>query len=126
LSALADTSILVDYLRGVEAARLLLTRALESGDVVSASWLTRIELAIGVRRDERRRTNALVAALRWLPLDAKIAADAESLAHRYAAAHSGIDAVDYCVAATARAHGLELWTVNVRHFPMFPRLRAPW
>jgi predicted nucleic acid-binding protein len=40
--------------------------------------------------------------------------------------HWGIDAVDYCVAAAALVHGMELWTHNVRHFPMFDGLRAPW
>jgi predicted nucleic acid-binding protein len=126
LSALADTSVLVDYLRGVEPARALLRSAFERGEPVSASVLSRIELSIGMRRPERRRTEALVAALRWLTVDTAIAGDADALARRYAASHPGIDAVDYCVAATARVHELELWTLNVRHFPMFPRLRAPW
>jgi predicted nucleic acid-binding protein len=126
LSALADTSVLVDYLRGVDRARRVLRGALERGEVVSASWLTRIELSIGLRRDERRRTDALIAALRWLPVDATISEEADSLARRYAARHSEIDAVDYCTAATARLHNLDLWTLNVRHFPMFPKLKAPW
>jgi predicted nucleic acid-binding protein len=34
--------------------------------------------------------------------------------------------VDYCVAASALVNGMELWTLNVRHFPMFQRLRPPW
>lgn len=126
MSALADTSILVDYLRGAEAARRLLRTALERGEVVSASLLTRVELSIGMRRSERRRTDALVAALRWLPVDAAVADEADALARRYGPSHSGIDAVDYCVAASARVHDLELWTLNVRHFPMFPKLEAPW
>lgn len=123
---LADTSVLVDYLRGVEEARRLLRGAFERGEVVSASWLTRIELSIGMRREERRRTDALVAALRWLAVDMAVADDADALARRYAPSHSGIDAVDFCIAASARVHDLELWTLNVRHFPMFPTLKAPW
>lgn len=126
MSALADTSILVDYLRGVEAARRLLRTALERGEVVSASLLTRVELSIGMRRSERRRTDAIVAALRWLPVDAAVADEADALARRYGPSHSGIDAVDYCVAASARVHDLELWTLNVRRFPMFPTLETPW
>ncbi|MEX2393903.1 MAG: type II toxin-antitoxin system VapC family toxin [Actinomycetota bacterium] len=126
MSALVDTSVLVDYLRGIEQARALLVGALERGEAVSASWLTRIELAIGTRRNERRRTDALIAAIRWLMVDPTIADEAEALAKRFARSHSGIDAVDYCIAATARVHKLELWTLNVRHFPMFPKLAAPW
>lgn len=127
MSGLADTSVLVDYLRGVEAARDLLTTAFDHRQVVVAgSALTRIELAVGVRPHERRRTEALVAAIRWLAVNDAVVEDAESLAHHYGPAHSGIDAVDYCVAATARVHELQLWTLNVRHFPMFPGLQAPW
>jgi predicted nucleic acid-binding protein len=126
VSALADTSILIDYLCGVEAARQLLRASFERGEVVSASSLTRIELSIGMRRRERRRTDALVAAVRWLPVDAAVTEEADALARRYAPGHSGIDAVDYCIAASARVHELELWTLNVRHFPMFPKLEAPW
>lgn len=126
MSALADTSVLVDYLRGVEPARLLLRAALEREEVIAASVLTRIELSIGMRRAERERTDALVASLRWLPVDAAVAEEADALARQYGSSHSGIDAVDYCVAASARVNDLELWTLNVRHFPMFPGLHAPW
>lgn len=126
MSALADTSVLVDYLRGVDAARELILSSVKRGELVCASVLSRIELSIGMRRAERRRTDALVAALRWLPVDGAVADRADELARRYAQSHSGIDAVDYCVAATAGVHGLNLWTLNVSHFPMFPGLRAPW
>lgn len=126
MSGLADTSVLVDYLRGSEPARALLTTALENGHVTAASMLTRIELSIGMRPHEQSRTDALVDAIRWLPLDRAVIEDADSLARRYGLAHSGIDVVDYCVAATARVHELELWTLNIRHFPMFVDLKAPW
>jgi predicted nucleic acid-binding protein len=126
VSVLADTSVLVDYLRGVEPARELLRSALERDEAVAASVLSRIELSIGVRRTERGGTDALVAALRWLVVDHAVVEQADALARRYAPSHSGIDAVDYCVAASALVEGLELWTLNVRHFPMFPGLRPPW
>ncbi len=126
MSALVDTSVLVDYLRGVEPARELLRSAFEREEVVAASVLTRIELSIGMRPAERRATDALVGALRWLTVDNSVTERADALARRYARSHAGIDAVDYCVAATALVNGLELWTLNVRHFPMFDALRPPW
>src|SRR5438128_283951 len=91
VSPLADTSVLVDYLRGVEPARELMRSAVEHGEFVCASVLSRIELSIGMRRAERRRTDALVAALRWLPVDAVVADQADKLARRFAQSHSGID-----------------------------------
>jgi predicted nucleic acid-binding protein len=126
VSALADTSVLVDYLRGVQPARELLRSVLEREEVVAASVLTRIELSIGMRPAERGATDALVGALRWMAVDAAVTERADALARRYARSHSGIDAVDYCVAASALVNGLELWTLNVRHFPMFQGLRPPW
>lgn len=126
MSALADTSVLVDYLRGVEPARDLLRSAFERDEVVVASALTRIELSIGMRPAERRATDALVGALHWLAVDTAITEQADVLARRYARSHSGIDAVDYCVAASALVNELDLWTLNVRHFPMFQDLRPPW
>jgi predicted nucleic acid-binding protein len=126
VSPLADTSVLVDYLRGVEPARELLRSTLEREEVLAASVLTRIELSIGMRAVERRATDALVGTMRWLEVDNAVAEQADALARRYARSHSGIDAVDYCIAASALVNGLDLWTLNVRHFPMFQGLHPPW
>ncbi|HTD10135.1 MAG TPA: type II toxin-antitoxin system VapC family toxin [Solirubrobacteraceae bacterium] len=126
MSPLLDTSVLVEYLRGVESARELLQSGLQRDELLAASVLTRIELSIGMRPAERQATDALVGALHWVAVDNAIAERADDLARRYARSHSGIDAVDYCVAASALTHDLELWTLNVRHFPMFAGLRAPW
>jgi predicted nucleic acid-binding protein len=126
VSALVDTSVLVDCLRGVEPARDLLRSAFEREEVVAASVLSRIELSIGMRPAERRATDALAAALHWLEVDAAVAEQADALARSWARSHSGIDAVDYCVAASATVNEMELWTLNVRHFPMFEGLRPPY
>jgi predicted nucleic acid-binding protein len=126
LSPLADTSVLVDYLRGVHASRELLEGAVAAGEDLAGSTLTRLELYIGMRPTEREATDALIAAVHWLPVNDAVIEDAETLARQYGRSHSGIDAVDYCVAASARVNQLMLWTLNVRHFPMFEDLKPPW
>jgi predicted nucleic acid-binding protein len=126
MTALADTSVLIEYLRGSDQARALLRGVLQSGDSVYGSVLTRIEISVGMRSHERPATDALVAALRWIPVDEGIAEDADTLAREFGQSHSGIDAVDYCIAATKRQRNLDLWTLNTRHFPMFPGLQRPW
>ncbi len=126
MSGLADTSVLIDFLRGSEAAGALLRGTIERGELIYGSALTRIELSIGTRAKERRATDALTGAISWLTVDDRVAEQADAFARRYGRGHSGIDAVDYCIAATAHVHGLELWTLNVRHFPMFTGLRPPW
>jgi hypothetical protein len=43
----------------------------------------------------------------------------------YHRSHSGIGLGDYLTAATALTEGLELATLNVRHYPMSPELGRP-
>ena len=38
----------------------------------------------------------------------------------------GIDIPDAIIAATAEHHGLRLATLNVKHFPMFPKLKRAY
>lgn len=45
-------------------------------------------------------------------------------AHR--GSHSGIGLGDYLIAATAETQSATLATLNVRHFPMFDGLQAPF
>jgi hypothetical protein len=51
---------------------------------------------------------------------------AASLARKHRKAHNGIDDADYLIAATTIVCDGELLTTNVRHFPMFPGLAAPY
>jgi hypothetical protein len=44
----------------------------------------------------------------------------------YRRSHDGIGPGDYLVAAVAEVNGLELATLNVRHFPLFPGLAPPF
>ena len=119
-----DTSILIAHLRGDgQATELLLaTPARER----LASVLARIEIEGGMRSDERRAVGALSGVLRMLPVTDAIARRAGELLRTYRRSHTGIDLVDYAVAATAELHGARLMTLNVKHFPMFPDLVAPW
>jgi predicted nucleic acid-binding protein len=64
--------------------------------------------------------------LSWVPVDENIARVASRLAAEHRRAHSGIDAADYLLAATASVLDAELLTTNIRHFPMFSTLRAPY
>jgi hypothetical protein len=44
----------------------------------------------------------------------------------YRRSHTGIGLGDYLIAATALTEGLELATLNIRHYPMFPDLAGPF
>jgi len=123
---IVDTSILIDHLRGWRDARNALIGARRSGHMILGSVLTRVEVLGGMRATEKSPTRALLSVIDWIRVSEEIADAAGALAREYRRSHSGIDIADYVIAATVTACGAELWTRNVRHFPMFPGLSAPY
>jgi predicted nucleic acid-binding protein len=119
-----DTNVLVDVLRGVPMAVSALER--HSANEVVLPSMVRFEILAGARASEKEAIASLLDACIDAPVDASIADEAASLARRYIRSHSGIDPIDYVVAATARLLDAELLTRNVKHFPMFRRLKAPY
>ena len=123
---LLDTTIAVDHLRGDDRAALLLERLADEGEPLLASELSRFELLAGMRPEELETTERFMDALTWVPVNEEIARLAGSMAAEYRRSHSGIDAIDYVIAATATVTGADLLTTNVRHFPMIPLFRPPY
>jgi hypothetical protein len=114
-----DTSVLIDHLRAVEAARDLLNE--HAGDV-SCSEVSRAEVIQGLRAHECAAAARLFAVIDWIPVDQAIARQAGTYGREYRASHQGMDIADLLIAATTQASGSELKTTNVKHFPMFPNL----
>lgn len=124
MSALVDTSVLIDYLRGHIGAGDLLERE-RAVAVLHASEVSRIEVLSGMRPAEEDRTRALLSTLAWHPVDADIAEVAGALGRNWLPSHQAIDSADLAIAATAIHIHARLMTCNIRHFPMFTDLRAP-
>ena len=125
MKALVDTSILVDYLRGHEKAAALLEPGRASGPL-HASEITRLEVLAGMRPSEEGPTRLLLSTLAWHEVDDEVAEEAGRLGRQWLPSHPGIDSADLAIAATAILSQAELLTLNVRHFPMFPKLRRPY
>lgn len=123
---LIDTTIAVDHLRGEPAAVDLLAALTDTGEDLVASELLRFELLASIRDNELAALEEFCSALRWTPVTEDVTRVGGRLARRYRRSHSGIDAVDYLIAATAIVIDADLLTTNVRHFPMFPELKPPY
>jgi len=120
---LFDTTVLVDYLRGNEAARRLFEIG---GGRPSISVTSVLELYAGLRgRRDEQRTEQLLSQAALLPVTGDIAKRAGVFVRHYHASH-GTSPIDAIIAATAEQHGLRLATLNVKHFPMFPRLKRAY
>jgi predicted nucleic acid-binding protein len=123
VSLLLDTNILVDYAGGLTVAIAWL-RSLHEPPHISVISL--LELNAGARSQrEERDIEALCAALKWLPITHEIAKQGGSFLRHFGKSH-GIDIADALIAATAEHHGLKLATLNVKHFPMFPKLKRAY
>lgn len=122
---LVDSDVLIAHLRGVERARdwLLETAGRQE---LAVSVLTITEVSGGMRSAERQAVWRLLASLTAEPVTYPIARRAGELMRQWQCSHTGIGTVDYLIAATALEKGLELATLNIRHFPMLPGLTPPF
>ena len=125
MTFLVDTAVLIDVLRGEPAAAAVLRGARESG-LLHASEVTRLEVLSGMRAREEDATRALFRAFVWHPVDEKIAEIAGELGRQWLPGNRGIDSADLAIAATAIALEVEVLTRNIKHFPMFDGLSAPY
>lgn len=121
-----DSDVLIAHLRGGPPARDWLIRARRETGRLATSVVSVAEIAGGMRSAERREVARLLSSLHIFPVTERVGWRAAELMRTYRRSHSGIGLGDFLVAATAEVDGLELATLNVRHFPMFPGLEPPF
>jgi predicted nucleic acid-binding protein len=123
MSVLLDTSILVDLLRGKPAA-LAFVGGLAKPP--SLSVVTVAELRAGQRSAREAVTiDQLVGSYAIHDASLAVAERAGAYLRQYRKSHQ-LDMADILIAATAAHHGLALATLNLKHFPMFTHLTAPY
>lgn len=80
----------------------------------------------GLRSAERRQAETLFALIDWIPLTEGISQRAGELGRKWRRSHLGIGVADLAIAATAEQLEATVATLNLKHFPMFRNLRAPY
>jgi predicted nucleic acid-binding protein len=126
MTILIDTSVIIDHLRGDKAATSAMRGAVASGERLASSILTKVEVLAGMRPQEVQETRAVLDILHLVPVDDAIAEQAGAFANQYLRSYPGVDVTDYVIAATAWNLGAQLWTRNIKHFPMFSGLLSPY
>lgn len=119
MRVLIDTSILIDYLRGVAAAREELARYADP----SISAITWMEVMVGAS-DEREaaRLRAFLAGFRLVPIDQAVSELAVGIRRRH---HTRLP--DAIIRASARRIEGLLVTRNTKDFPPDePDVRVPY
>ncbi len=123
MTCVLDTSVLIDVLRGDDAAVAFLA---ELEPVPACSEITRIEVLRGLRPNEIPAAQSLLDALDWVAVEEGVATRAGELGRTWRGSHAGIDTADLAIAATAELSGGSLATTNTKHFPMFGGLERPY
>ena len=122
-----DTSVLIDHLRGTDrAATELIPNAIARGDELWSSYIVRAELLAGMPSEEEGATRDLLGLISWVEVDETASDAAGALGRRYLRSHPGVEVSDLVIAALTQHLAAELKTTNLKHFPMFKHLKAPY
>ncbi len=116
-SALIDTNLLIDHLRGKSAATDFLKALILDECKLICSVITRIELLAGMRPNEDMQIRSLLQIFEEAPVDPAVAELAGKYMSLFMKSHS-LTVGDAILAATARKLGITLYTLNLKHFPM--------
>jgi predicted nucleic acid-binding protein len=120
---LINTDVLIDYLKGNPNAENFIEQNI---DRVSVSAMTVAELYQGIRnKSEKETLDRFISELRVFSITGDIAIKAGLLRNEYGKSHSS-GLADCIIAATSITHGMELMTLNLKHFPMLDTVFAPY
>lgn len=120
-AGLTDTSILVDYGRGVPDAATFLNNQRRAGGV-HISIISAMEMVEGCKnKTDLARLQRSLRALTVFPITEDISTAAYNLMLSLFLSDS-LYLEDALIAATALAHGTTLYTHNIKHFRKIPGL----
>jgi tRNA(fMet)-specific endonuclease VapC len=121
---LIDTSVLIEIERGALPVERFADRNSAISVITVSELLHGVHRADGEARRVRRGAvvERLLGAIEQIPITSEVARIHAGIWADLQGAGALIDAHDLWIAATALAHGLELATVNVRHFERIPGL----
>ena len=115
---LLDTTVLVDYFRGRQRARLLLERLADDGHTLAICDINIAELFAGLPEAQRPVARELLDSLQYLEIPPPVAELAGLLRFDRARRGITIHLPDAMIAAVAIANDATLITANVRDFPL--------
>ena len=116
IACVVDTDIIIDFLRGRDAARKFLETWAGEG-LLAVSTLTHLEVYQGIRPGEETATSAFLDGLQSIPVDVRIARHAGQLLGKIRPRGVTVGIADAIIAATTIQLEVPLLTNNVEHYP---------
>lgn len=122
-SGIVDSSVLIDCLRAKPTAVAFLSSLSASGTVIT-HLIVAAELLAGARDlREQALIDSFLSQFQVVSPEESDGRAALGIYRKYHLSH-GVDWPDCQIAATAIRLGLEVYTLNVKHFAVFPALRV--
>jgi predicted nucleic acid-binding protein len=115
---LLDTSVLIDFSKGIPASVYGLETLAESGDELCVCSIVITEFVSGLRPVDRPNWIELLSSMRYLPESQTMAIDAGRYRYHLARLGRSISTTDVLIAAVARAWDATLLTENPKHFEL--------
>ncbi len=113
---LIDTSIIIEHLRKTDKRRSILFNLPEKTSLFVSS-VTMFELLAGATDTAKQKdVHTILDGIAVLPFDVASAEEAGKLYRELNATNRLIEIRDIFIAATARANGLPIMTLNHKHF----------
>lgn len=123
MALVLDTTVVIDLLRGREAAMALLEPTREP---LMVSTITVHEIYAGMRRGEEEMTEAMLSSFVQIPFGIAEAEVTGDWWRAYRSQGVTLDFRDLAIAATAAVRDLPLATANTRDFSMSELLVEQW
>ena len=114
---LIDSDVLIWALRG-QRETLELLRTLQPLGIPACSPISVIEVKLGVKSGEDKKTNAFLNSLEVYPIDRQVADKASEYITECRRKGITLGIPDAIIAATCTIHQLTLVTYNTKHYPL--------
>jgi predicted nucleic acid-binding protein len=115
-TVIIDTDVAIDFLRGKNYARVLLSELLRC-DNAHLSILSVYELYAGMKDSEETKTKDFIDACIIEPITMDIALSAGKLKKYHKAKGITLTSIDCLIAATAVVRKFKIATRNTKHYP---------
>ena len=120
---IVDTDITIDFLRGQKKAITFFKSKSES---IYFSAITVAEIYSGIRtKSEETEIERLFSIFPVIPTSLDIARLAGKMVKQYRLSHN-VEIPDALIAATCLLSDADLFTLNIKHYPMFKGLKPPY
>ena len=126
MKAFVDSNILIWHLRGNEKASRFLHSLAAGPDELWTGAMQRAEILFFTRPEEEVLTSVLLSQFKVAAVDSQVVDLGAKLFRTWHKSH-GIDVNDALLAAAAALAGGQVYTQNIKHFPMQEiRVQRAW